>query len=139
MSNQPTITKHTSLYHQVAFARWGNNVRPLVVLNPDTDVPADLREQQESFPASQDFQICCWIGGDIAFLPRHSIIDYETGVAEGYDATPLSRSSVLQPLDNYADRETQMAVEMMGSLLHASPAQRVQAVAHRMSFYNTAN
>ena len=78
-------------------------MQPLVVLNPYTDVPDYICEQWASFPP--DFEVCCWIGGDITFLPSRNIIDYEHGVAEGYDQKPLTHCSA--PLLNSVDRETQ--------------------------------
>lgn len=129
-------TRNASLYHQVAFAHWGSTVRPLVVLNPHTDIPTYLREQWEAFPPSEEFMVCCWIGGDIAFLPKRNIIDYKQGVEQGYNATPLSRCSVVRPLANFVDRETQMAVEMMDSMLDDTSEQLVRNVTRHMSFYN---
>ena len=48
-------------------------MQPLVVLNPYTDVPDYICEQWASFPP--DFEVCCWIGGDITFLLSRNIID----------------------------------------------------------------
>ena len=123
--------RSSSLCHQVAFAPWGETMRPLVVLNPYKDVPDYVREQWAAFPP--DFELCCWIGGEITFVPSRNIIDYDQGVAEGYDEKPLTRCSV--PLLNSVDRETQMVLEMMGSVVKAAPKERVQAVTQRCSFY----
>ena len=117
----------SSLYHQVAFARWGKTVRPILVLNPHTDVPMDIREEWASFPKAQDFQICCLIGGDLLYIPRRNIIEYHEGVAEGYDVPPLTKANRL-PLEDTCDRETQISMELLAYLLHESPEKRVHAV-----------
>jgi hypothetical protein len=119
--------RSSSLCHQVAFAPWGETMRPLVVLNPYKDVPDYVREQWAAFPP--DFELCCWIGGEITFVPSRNIIDYDQGVAEGYDQNPLARRSRRSaPRFNSFDRETQMVLEVMGNLVKAAWKERVQAV-----------
>jgi hypothetical protein len=111
----------TIAYGQIAFAPWGRIFRPLVVLNPNTDVPESIRDQLKTFP--EGFEICYWIGGDIAFLPRKNIIDYETAVLRGYSKSPLEQSS--KPLSNCMDRDTQMALQVMQHLMSEEPNERV--------------
>lgn len=119
-----------STYHRIAFAPWGDSFRPLVVLNPDTDVPSTIREQWAAFPS--DFELCCWINGDITFIPRRKIIDYAQAVAEGYCEKPLERSA--GPLLDSGDYATQTALQTMEYLLSAEPKQRAQAVMQGCSF-----
>jgi hypothetical protein len=118
-------------YGQIAFAPWGSIFRPLIVLNPEVDVPNTIREQLKTFPES--FEICYWIGGDIAFLPGKNIIDYDTAVAKGYDKTPLEQSS--GPLANGIDRDTQMALHVMQHLISEDPNERVHFVKQSLSVF----
>lgn len=132
-----TSSNTAALYQEIAFAPWGSTFRPIVVLNPYTDVPEYIRKQWAALPSSQEFQICCWIGGDIAFLPLRNIIDYNLGVA-GYDEelTLAARKSTLcrrRPVE----RGTRMAMDMMKTMIDDSPEKRVQTVTRRLSFYDT--
>jgi hypothetical protein len=65
---------------------------------------------KQAFP--EEFQICCWIGGDIAFLPRRKIIDFDVAFSKGYSEKPMARKSTLRPLTTAVERDTQIAMEI---------------------------